>query len=78
MPEYPRIIPASDIPAPFRRPALLRICELEMWPKIMASTAAGKMKNSNPQTRLAMAKPLVSCAAGSLHRGLRHRGCDGI
>src|SRR5580704_10965714 len=49
------------MPAPFRRPALLRICELEMWPKTMASTAAGKMKNKNPQIRLAMARPLVSC-----------------
>ena len=31
-----------------------------MWPKMMARTAVGKMKNKQPQMRLAMARPLVS------------------
>jgi hypothetical protein len=34
----------------------------EMWPRIMAATAAGKMKESNPQIRLAIA--FVSVAEG--------------
>src|SRR6266852_5206895 len=50
-------------PSPFRRPALLRISESEMCPRITATIAAGRKKKKKPRIRLAIALPSVRCAA---------------
>src|SRR5580704_9997296 len=66
-------MPVSAMPAPLKRPLLFRICELATWPKTMASTPAGKMKNKNPLTPCDGQAACFS-RTGLLHRGLL-RGC---
>src|SRR5713226_3663369 len=46
-------------PSPFRRPALLRISESDMCPRITATIAAGSKKKKKPRIRLAIALPSV-------------------
>src|SRR5580693_7227774 len=46
-----------------------------MWPKTTASTAAGRMKNKNPQIRLAMARALVCCGPYCGAGGCCNAGC---
>src|ERR1700687_4382570 len=51
-------------PSPFRRPALLRISDKAKWPNTIAATKRNGMKNNSPQTRLAIAFPLVCAIPG--------------
>ena len=44
------------------RPADLRISESEMWPRMIAAMEAGRKNVKIPQTRLAMALPLVGAS----------------
>src|SRR5438270_6233062 len=64
IPIYPRTRPAIASPEPFNLPALVRICEREICPKMIATMAAGKINEKHPNTRLAIALPLVSVVAG--------------
>src|SRR5579864_3826387 len=50
-------------PSPFSRPALFLISDNPRWPKITAATKAHGTKNRSPNTRLAMAFPLVCAGA---------------
>ena len=50
-------------PSPFRRPALLRISESDMCPRITATIAAGSKKKKKPRIRLAIALLSVCCGA---------------
>src|SRR5271156_4294762 len=59
IPMYPSTKPAVAIPAPPILPADLRISESAMWPKMMAAIDPRKKNPKIPQTRLAMAFPLV-------------------
>src|SRR6478672_1026375 len=79
-PTYPRTSPAIANPSPFRRPALLRICDRERCPRTMATIDIGKKNRKSPLTRLATAIPLVSggCAgaAGADAAGAVTAGAD--
>src|ERR1700689_996230 len=44
------------------RPADLRISERDMWPRIIAAMEGGRKKVKIPQTRLAIALPLVGAS----------------
>src|SRR5437016_4177326 len=64
--------PASAMPAPLRRPALLAISEREMCPKTIARMASGKKKNRKrplamPRMRLATAFPLVTAGWSAVY-----------
>jgi|ERR1022692_724349 hypothetical protein len=60
IPKYPNISPVKAIPAPRSRPLLLRISEREMWPRTMATIAAGNKNPKTPAIKLPIAFPLVS------------------
>src|SRR5580700_2698902 len=60
------------IPSPLSRPALLRISEREMCPKIIARIDIGNANRKSPQTRLTIALPLVS--AGAVKAGVSATG----
>ena len=59
MPRYPSTSPVIAMPRPPMRPADLRISESEIWPRMIAAMEAGRKNVKIPQTRLAMALPLV-------------------
>src|ERR1700729_3486499 len=59
IPIYPSTKPAVAIPAPPSRPADLRISERAIWPRITAAIEPKKTNPTIPQTRLAIAFPLV-------------------
>src|SRR5579884_97171 len=59
-PMYPKIKPAKALPIPTRVPPLRLILLRDKCPKIIARTAAGKIKKKIPSTRLAVAIPLTS------------------
>src|ERR1700722_583201 len=61
-PRYPSTRPGLAMPRPPIRPAELRISESEMWPRIIAAMEAGRKNVKIPQTRLAMALPLVGAS----------------
>jgi hypothetical protein len=52
-------------PSPFRRPELRRISDTEIWPRITARIESGNAKMKRPETRLAIALPLV-CAGNTV------------